>query len=764
MRAKKTREVTVLRKLVFFISFFAVGIFIAVWLLSGVSLWIVAGSAALIVPLFLLFQGKARLRWILSWSGLVLGLVYYIAYTAIFLAPALKLAGHSASFTATVISCPDTYSRFGGVDARVSPVSGLPFTVRVLAAHEATDPLTPGDRISIHASLSSGVDQGEYGHGRVLIAMADSVSVVGRGWPGLRGFGAYAAGAIKHAVVRVFPERTAPLAVAIITGDKALFYESEDGTVSDNFQTVGLSHIVAVSGLHLTYLLAIPGLLIRNKRRFACVVIPLVVLFSAFAGFSPSISRAGIMCIVLAVSAFFRRQQDSLTTLSVALLIILLTDPYASASVSLHLSFGATLGIILFASRLFRAFSRPLSKLSPQKRRLLSYPLSVLAVCLSSMAFTAPLSALHFGRVSLVSPLVSLITFVPLSAAFLLTIAAASIALISPAVGLFAAVPASLILRFLLWIARVFSRLSFAALYTDSPIVVCWIVTAYAVLFFLLVGRVPIRRWLIPGCVLVIALCAVLIVPGLIPTQGLTVTAVDVGQGQCLVLRSGTVTAVVDCGSTSCDDAGDRLVSYLRSKGISSVDLLLLTHYHSDHCNGIPMLMRQLPVRSAILPSQDDTVTWDETVRQLAEARGCRMYTVSDSPAEITFGDSSIRVWPPLADEGENERCLAIVFTHGSFDILVTGDMPAYCELQMLESSDLPDIEVLVVGHHGSPGSTCEELLTAVRPEVALISVGENSYGHPADVILERLSRHGAAVFRTDILGTVTVTSDMEVR
>ena len=753
-----------MRKLTCFISFFAAGIFLAVWLLSGTALWIVAGAAALVLPLFLLFHGKARLRWILSCSGLALGVLYFLAYTAVFLSPALKLAGQSASFTATVVTCPETYSQLGGVDARVFPASGLPFTVRVLAPHEVTDPLLPGDRISVHAALSSDVEQGEYGHGRVLTAMADSVDVIGRGWPGIKGLGALAANAVKRAVIRIFPDRTAPVAVAMITGDKTLFYALDDGAVSDSFQSVGLSHIVAVSGLHLTYLLAIPGLLIRNRRRYACVVIPLVVFFSAFAGFSPSVTRAGIMCILLAVSVFFRRQQDSITTLSVSLMLILLADPYAAASVSLHLSFGATLGIILFAFRLTRTLSRPFAGLSARKRRLLTYPASVLAVCLSSMAFTVPLSALHFGRISLISPLVSLITFAPLSVAFLLTAAATAVALVSPVAGAVVAVPASLLLRFILWIARTFSRLSFAVLYTDSPVVVCWIIAAYAVIFVLLIRKVPLRRWLIPGCTLVIALCAVIIVPGMIPTQGLTVTAVDVGQGQCLVLRSGTVTAVVDCGSTSCDDADDRLLSYLRSKGISSVDLLLLTHYHTDHCNGIPDLLRNIPVRSAILPAPDDGVTWDEAVRQLAESSGCRMFTVADEPAEITFGDSSVRVWPPLADEGENERCLAFVFTHGSFDVLVTGDMPAYCELQLLESADLPDIEVLVVGHHGSLGSTCEELLTAVRPEVALISVGENSYGHPADVILDRLSRHGTAVFRTDVLGTVTVTSDMEVR
>ena len=282
--------------------------------------------------------------------------------------------------------------------------------------------------------------------------------------------------------------------------------------------------------------------------------------------------------------------------------------------------------------------------------------------------------------------------------------------------------------------------------------------------WFLNRNRERVRRWLAPCCILVIAVCAALVVPKLIRVPGMTVTALDVGQGQCLVIRSGTATAVVDCGSSSVDDPEERLVNWLRSAGVTQVDLLVLTHYHSDHCSGVPGLLKKMPVRSAVLPPPDDEVTWDESIRRLADENGCSVYTVGDTAVGLSFGEASARVWPPLAEEGENERCLAVLFSQGSFDALVTGDMPASGEQMLVSLKELPDTEVLIAGHHGSAFSSCDEFLDAVTPEIVLISVGANEYGHPADVTLRRLARHGAEVLRTDELGSITVTSDMEVR
>ena len=130
------------------------------------------------------------------------------------------------------------------------------------------------------------------------------------------------------------------------------------------------------------------------------------------------------------------------------------------------------------------------------------------------------------------------------------------------------------------------------------------------------------------------------------------------------------------------------------------------------------------------------------------------METVTEETA-LPFGDAELTIFPPLGTGGSNELGLTVLATAGENDFLVTGDMERATEKKLIETYNLPDIEVLMAGHHGSKGSTSEELLEAVTPETVIISVGSNSYGHPAEDTLRRLARAGCAVYRTDHHGTV---------
>ena len=135
-----------------------------------------------------------------------------------------------------------------------------------------------------------------------------------------------------------------------------------------------------------------------------------------------------------------------------------------------------------------------------------------------------------------------------------------------------------------------------------------------------------------------------------------------------------------------------------------------------------------------------------------ARSHGAAVEYVEEETA-YPLGESSLTVYPPVG-EGE-QRGLAVLCTRGSFDLLVTGDMDMAGERALIAAYDLPDVEALVAGHHGSRSSTSEELLEAVRPETALISVGDNSYGHPAEETMIRLDKAGAEICRTDLQGTI---------
>ncbi len=234
----------------------------------------------------------------------------------------------------------------------------------------------------------------------------------------------------------------------------------------------------------------------------------------------------------------------------------------------------------------------------------------------------------------------------------------------------------------------------------------------------------------------------------------------NVGQGQCILLFSQGYTAMIDCGGNE-DNAGDIAADYLQTLGVSKVDMLILTHCHSDHTNGVEELMARLEVDSLILPELDsDDSESRAQVLALAEAAGTDV-TLLEQSAQLSMGEIQLNLYTPLVNSGElNENGLFVLASQGEFDLLVTGDADSFSESFFFKYYPLPDFAALAAGHHGSATSTSEALLDALTPELCLISSGYNTYGHPSQQVLARLEQRGIAVYRTDKAGHVTIQSD----
>jgi competence protein ComEC len=225
-----------------------------------------------------------------------------------------------------------------------------------------------------------------------------------------------------------------------------------------------------------------------------------------------------------------------------------------------------------------------------------------------------------------------------------------------------------------------------------------------------------------------------------------------VGQGQCILLQSEGSTFLVDCGGRRGEEAADLAAEQLLSQGITRIDGLILTHYDRDHAEGVPYLAEQIDIERVYLPGTEDTDGCLQGVLDAVEEQ-----IDIDSELTIAFGDAQIRIFPAKDAGSGNDSCASVLFSREKCDTLITGDLSDKAERQLLEDYDLPDLEVLIVGHHGSKYSTCPELLGATAPDVAVISVGmDNSYGHPTQEVLDRLKQAGYAVYRTDLHGTIT--------
>ena len=226
------------------------------------------------------------------------------------------------------------------------------------------------------------------------------------------------------------------------------------------------------------------------------------------------------------------------------------------------------------------------------------------------------------------------------------------------------------------------------------------------------------------------------------------------GQGQCVLLASGGEFTLVDCGSGSgWYGPGDTASQHLRAMGCWKLDRLILTHYDSDHVSGVRGLLARMDVGTILVPELTD----DGLGREILEAayEHGAMVEAMERKTEIPMGKAVLTVLPPVGEGEDNERGLSVLASTGDADILITGDMDAATERRLLETYDLPDIEILVAGHHGSKYSTSDDLLDALAPETACISVGPNSYGHPSDATMRRLAEHGCAIYRTDMQGTI---------
>ena len=233
----------------------------------------------------------------------------------------------------------------------------------------------------------------------------------------------------------------------------------------------------------------------------------------------------------------------------------------------------------------------------------------------------------------------------------------------------------------------------------------------------------------------------------------------DVGQGACTLALDGEHAVVIDCGGTgTLENAGDTACEYLLSRGRRSVDAVVLTHLHSDHAGGVTRLLSRLDVGELyVAEAAEDTDGELAGLLACAERHGTAVRYVCAEDVEENYGGIALTLYAPAEAGDENERGVAVLASVGGWDALVMGDLGMAAERELAAEGAIPDVDILAVGHHGSRYSTSFELLEAAQPEMAVISVGYNNYGHPADEALARLNLAGARVYRTDIDGSITV-------
>ena len=688
----------------------------------------------------------AQRRLLMTMLGLILGFAWYWGYTARYLKPILSLDEEirPCSIRASDYSRETDYG--SSVDGTIQ-IEGK--TYRITTYLKQMEDIAPGDTISGLFRLRVTTDAGEnpssyyQGKGIFLLAYQKGEIELTRHPQSFRDIPARLRFRIREILETYIPQDCVAFSKALLLGDTSeLSYQTDV-----DLKISGIRHVVAVSGLHISIFFAIISTITFRKRFLTALAgIPLLFLFAAIAGFSPSVTRASIMCALMLIAQLLNREYDGPSALSFAVVLMLLANPYCVGSVSFQLSVTSVMGIFLFAPGIREKLTARLKDKKGKKYRFLRKAAAGAAVTIGAQIMTIPLCAYYFGVVSLVGVLTNLLVLWVVSLTFcLLTLVCVLALIFAPLAGLVGAITGILI-RYILLVAKVMAAFPLAAVYTTSPYIIIWLCFAYMLLFVYLYCR---KQAIGFACCAILSLCAALMASWWEPTTSdVRFTVLDVGQGQCILMQSKGRVYVVDCGGDDGERTADLAAETLLSQGYSHVDGLILTHTDRDHAGGAKCFLSRIPVDFLILPHTTESIAVPDNTQVITAARDL---VISD-------GTSTVTVFAPVFHGEENEMSLCVLFDTEKCDILITGDRNAFGERSLLRHTDIPDVDVLVAGHHGSKYSNCEQLLEAVKPEIVCISVGaDNPYGHPSAEALERFADYGCTVYRTDQQGTITI-------
>jgi competence protein ComEC len=543
------------------------------------------------------------------------------------------------------------------------------------------------------------------------------------------------------------PDQASALVPALVTGEDQDMSES---LVAD-FRTAGLTHLTAVSGTNLTLVLAAVMLIagwcgVRGRARLLMGLVA-IAGFVVLARPQPSVLRAAVMGTValLALGSGASAGRGA-RALGVAVVALLLLDPWLAVSPGFALSTLATAGILFAAPPMVSALSgwmpRPLAE--------------AVAVPLAAQLSCTPVVAGLSGRVSVVAVLANLVAAPVVGPATVLGLAGGVVGLVVPVAGWLVSRPAVWCAQLIVVDAERSAGLPGAAV--DWPATLPWlaVLTVLAVLAALVAPRVlRLRGW---SVALMAGMLVVLLVrlptPGW-PPDGWVLVMCDVGQGDALVLNAGNHQAVVvDTGPdpSLVDRCLDRL-------GVQRIPAVVLTHFHADHVNGLPGVLGSHQVGELDVTALSEPAYGAAQVSREARADGVPVRVPAFGEVDHV-GPITWQVVGPrrIVSESPNDASVVLLVESHGVRMLLAGDAEPPSQ-ELMAAEHLGSVDVLKVPHHGSAYQDFA-LLDSLRPRVALVSVGaDNDYGHPAPVTMRALARTGAIVRRTDQDGDIAVVS-----
>lgn len=564
---------------------------------------------------------------------------------------------------------------------------------------------------------------------------------------------------IKDTINGTLTDEEGNLLLAILLGDKDKL--SED--IQESFKTSNLSHMLAVSGAHVSYIILGLTYVLQNsiigKKNGKIVCIFFLLVFMAITNFTPSVTRACIMAVLTLFSGIVYRKSDVYTNISVAALITLIFNPYSLLDLGFQLSYGGTIGIIIFIKRIQEKKSNS---------KVVNYIKQMALVSIYANIIIIPIMMYHFNTVSLTfiisnimaSPILGIIVI----NGFLFIITSITVKPLTRLIAIFI----KPILSILIKISQICSKLPFSNILVVTPYMFN-VISYYAIILYCIKSKKNNK------CKIIICLLIVLILINFIIyifPQKLRIFFIDVGQGDStLIITPDKKTVLIDGGGSDSFDVGEKvLLPYLLDRRILKVDYVLISHFDTDHCGGILTIMEKVKVKNIIISEQAEhsenyerfkKLMINKKIRLIEAKKGDKIKIGRYSEFKILFPTSRLLSENPL-----NNNSIVAQFNYNNFKMLFTGDIEKLAEQQILKTEKAEiRADILKVAHHGSKTSSIPEFIKAVRPKIALIGVGKNNtFGHPNQQTIKNLENIKCRIYRTDLQGEIIIKIDQKGR
>ncbi len=569
--------------------------------------------------------------------------------------------------------------------------------------------------------------------------------------------------------------------------------------VRDQFMAAGVTHIISISGSHLGMVAVLcfglmRGLMFLMPERYyhrltlctdpekiaAWLTLPLVVFYTLLAGGQVATIRSLVMIAAGLLALLLDRESALMHSLALAALGILIASPQAIFDISFQLSYLSVL-VIGFVVSLWNELR---FKAETRLRKIRNSALLLVIISLATGLATGPLVAHYFNQISLAG-IVSNMIVVPFAGVLVVPLGLASGILLLFIHHLPLAGTNQFVSDLFVNVVVYFSRLPFAEFHPPAP-GIFWLVIYELFLFsFAVHARERLLARFNPleyssrissapviGMACSGVLLALLIMLPAMTRQRTTISFPDLGQGDSALIRlsSGT-TILIDGGGTRDNhfDIGRRVLApYLWNKGVYRLDLVILSHPHPDHMNGLVSILNNFDVCEVWESGRDtDLPGYDEFSKAVAAKKIMRRTVAADGPP-VMLGEATLRVLHPghgfsahdrQAFAAENNRSLVVQVKSEGRTLLFTGDIGLTAEKDLMRTAKELKTDLIKVPHHGSKSSSGDSFVSAARPAVGVVTVGRgNLYRHPSEEIIARYTRSGATVYRTDTGGAITVT------